>query len=175
MRTRSLWVFFVLVLVIVGCKKKEEQVLYQQKTIAAWMKDYKDLDSAVRDSALAAFRKLGPKAKRAIPILTETLNSKDSKDNNILVNVAWTHWVVSSKADTAVPVLIAALPDKDWKVRKLAVETLGKIGSKAVNAAPILESLRLNDKNKDVRDAATEALKKTGLYQQRKVSDQDSK
>ena len=61
----------------------------------------------------------------------------------------------------AVPDLVEALKDEDWRVREVAAETLGKIGTHAKSAVPVLSNV-MKDKNEDsdVRKKAAEALKK---------------
>ena len=59
------------------------------------------------------------------------------------------------------PALTIALKDKSHAVRKLAAETLGKIGPKAATAVLALTGL-LRDSSERVRGAAAEALGRIG-------------
>jgi HEAT repeat protein len=63
--------------------------------------------------------------------------------------------------DAAVKALAEALKDPDASVRQTAVQTLGRMGEKAVSAVPALAEV-LKDKEVDVRGAAAMALGRMG-------------
>jgi hypothetical protein len=63
----------------------------------------------------------------------------------------------------AVPDLVKALKDEDWRVRESAAEALGKIGPHAKAAKRDLGMIVSNEnEDRDVRESAAEALKKIG-------------
>jgi len=62
-------------------------------------------------------------------------------------------------AGPAVPSLVEALRDKDWRLRLACAQALGRIGPAAKAAIPALTKA-LKDQSKDVRKAAAEALRK---------------
>lgn len=81
---------------------------------------------------------------------------------NITLKPAWyTRYGMKSAKDTesadSVPLLIMALKDDSPRVRAIAVEKLGELGSEALSAKPDLELL-LNDKETLVSAAASKAL-----------------
>jgi len=55
---------------------------------------------------------------------------------------------------------IKGLKDSDYRVRGLAAFNLGNMGSKAAEAAPLLEKLARDDPQEKVRENAREALEK---------------
>ena len=61
----------------------------------------------------------------------------------------------------AVPALSEALRDENWHKRRLAAESLGKIGPAAADAVPALAMI-FNDENAQVRQSAAEALGRIG-------------
>jgi HEAT repeat protein len=67
-------------------------------------------------------------------------------------------WALGEIGAPAVPGLLAALRDESWQVREAAAEALGEIG------APVVPGLlaALGDTNADVREAAAAALGKIG-------------
>ncbi len=62
----------------------------------------------------------------------------------------------------AIPLLRAALKDREWSIRFAAASALGRIGPAAKEALPALWPL-LHDEDPIVRDAAREAIKKIEL------------
>jgi HEAT repeat protein len=98
------------------------------------LKALKDPDPAVRYKAASLLVRLGPVGKIAIPELRACL-----KDSNgyVRVKAAEALWTIDKTAPTVlVPVLVAALKNRDPGLRAAAVPVLGKMGAKAKNAVP---------------------------------------
>ena len=109
----------------------------------------------VRLSAAIALGVFGPKAKTAVPALTELLNDKYMW---VPVVAAETLGKIGPEAKTAVPALIELLKRKatDSNVRYEAIRALGAIGD-AKEAIPALTELR-KEHNYSVSMAAARAL-----------------
>jgi HEAT repeat protein len=101
---------------------------------------------------------LGMDAGEAIPDLMDTL-----KDPEKLVRVhSATAILLIKPAPTKerVPALILLLTEETQKdFKKILIEDLGKLGSLAQDAIPVL-SKALNDPDQDVKKAAAEALER---------------
>ncbi|MCI0377237.1 MAG: HEAT repeat domain-containing protein [Gemmataceae bacterium] len=117
-------------------------------------------DPAVRFKAVALLAKLGPVAKFAIDDLRLTL-----KDGNgfVRIKAAEALWRIDNKtpASALVPVLTAALKDKNAELRAAAAPVLGLLGPKARSAVPALIDAA-KDKDESVRVEAVLALGEIG-------------
>jgi len=84
------------------------------------------------------------------------------KDDNIWVRLfaAEAHAHINRKVDEAMEILLKAVGDPAADVRVTAVNILGEIGPAAKHATAKLTALKKNDTSEQVRQAATEALKK---------------
>ena len=100
-----------LLAVCLGCTKEPG---YQEKTLSQWKAELQDKDSGVRTAAATALRNMGPKAKVAIPALTELLRDKDS---GVRQAAARTLGNMGPEAKSAVVALTKALQDDDGKVQ----------------------------------------------------------
>ena len=67
-----------------------------------------------------------------------------------------------ARGEKVVPGLIEALHDKDWQVRKAAMEALGKLGPAAKDAVPAATTALLRDQSMDVRKEAAIMLGQIG-------------
>ncbi|MBL7133421.1 MAG: DUF1287 domain-containing protein [Phycisphaerae bacterium] len=112
-------------------------------------------DWDVRYYAAGALGRIGPAAKAAVPALEEALKDKDG-------NVRYAAAAALARLglpDRGLPVLIALLKGKSSILGKYAAMALGEIGAPAKAAIPALKEA-LEDREADVRYAATDALKK---------------
>jgi HEAT repeat protein len=86
--------------------------------------------------AVAVIRRLGPKAKDAVPALALELNDSSGDYRR---EVCFAIAAVGPDAKAAVPALIKALEDAEPQVRHSATYALGKIGPGAMDAVPSLQ------------------------------------
>ena len=150
--------------------------------VAEQVAKFKDPNPKVRQQALTALGKMGEKAKPAIPEIVEMASDKqtwvmtralmvlpdigpdetvikpmvpflgrdkDIKDMAVLV--------FAKIGDKAVPALVDAL--KDEKLTEGACNALGAIGPPAKSAVSAISAAGQKAKNKNVKDAATDALR----------------
>jgi HEAT repeat protein len=112
-------------------------------------------DAAVRYRAAETLAQLGPTAKFALPELRETLKDKNGV---VRVKAAEAIWKIEQPApSTLMPVLLAALRDKDFGVRAAAPPVIALFGAKAKPAVPALAEA-LKDKEVSVKLSAIAAL-----------------
>jgi HEAT repeat protein len=142
-------------------------------------------DPKVWKEALVTLRKLGPKAKKAIPALGDMLADEEKgKAHAFVINtlVAIGPESVPSlaegvrvksasnrsralkalgkfgpKSKDAVPAVLEALEDKEKKIRSLAAGTLPKIGARGAEVGLALARI-LADEQRSVRSAASKSL-----------------
>lgn len=114
-----------------------------------------DEDRNVRWAAAGALGNIGAQAKEAIPLLRQALDDRDEGVRQTAAEAL----VKLGVPGRAVPVLIASLEDKHWCNRRWAAKILGDVGPPAKAAIPALRKA-LKDEHAEVREAATEALKK---------------
>lgn len=122
------------VLGVIGARSKDPRAF-----IPVLCHAVKDKETSVAKTAIASLGKLGPPAELAIPnilsALRENVPSLDDSVEKALLHIG----------PKSVPELIGVLQvDKSWKVRLVAVKTLGRFGAKAKAAVPAL-ALALND------------------------------
>ncbi|MBN1679568.1 MAG: HEAT repeat domain-containing protein [Anaerolineae bacterium] len=127
----------------------------EKAAIPALIRLLRDADTRVRDAAVYALGRL--KAAAAVPGLLEVLRSgRPGPFGNALNNPVIAE-ALREIGTPAVPVLLDALSDQDWRVRLQVIETLGSI--RAAEAAPMLTGM-LHDAEWRVRWRAAEALGK---------------
>ncbi len=131
--------------------------LGDRSAIPALIKVLRDEDWRVRDAAAAALGKL--KAASAVVGLLETLRQSRPGPFGIGSNNSAITSAIREIGDSAVPVLIDALEDEDWRIRLYAVEALGQIGNNEI--LPAL-SVALRDPEWKVRWRAADLLGKLG-------------
>jgi HEAT repeat protein len=154
--------------------------------VPALTKALSDKDTYVRRFAAQALGKIGAPARSAVPALTKALKDEKKEVAEAAAEALGQIRSVQGLADTvkdkgadvsvrrkaiealadlgpqaksAVPVLINAL--KDREVRVQAAEALGAIGPDAKEAIPALKTASelKGGRNRDIRQAATKALK----------------
>jgi HEAT repeat protein len=104
----------------------------------------RDPERDIRQTVNEALRNMGPKARDAIPVLTEVLKSEDNfEDRRAAV------WVLAEIGPDALPVLIQALQDQANDVRRAAVQAIAKLGPGA-KTRPALVPLIEQFKNDNV-------------------------
>ena len=111
-----------------------------------------DRDASVRQEAVLALHEMGPMAKAAIPALTRRLGDEDC-----YVAADAAHCLDSLGSEAAANV-VPLLWDYRPRVRKLAAQTLGRIGADAKAAVPALAQ-HLSDCDASVRQEIVLALR----------------
>jgi HEAT repeat protein len=111
----------------------------------------KGKDKTLHPNALDVLSQLGPAAKDAIPELIELLEDPSLRESAATA--------LGKIGKPAVPALKEALKDNNAKVRAGACMALGEIGPDAKEALFALSSLQ-RDRDANVRDAATDAMRK---------------
>lgn len=143
----------------------------------------KDRNERVRSAAATGLGRLGRKAEDAVPALVEVLKTKPKRDTTrvLLSKIpGMTGVALPSRAQdlrdqevreqaaralgsigdpTTVGVLMDALADKGWHVRRGAAWALGRLGTVAASAVPALtQALDGDDGGEPVRLTVAEAL-----------------
>ena len=111
-----------------------------------------DSDKFVRRTAINALAQLGPEAAETVPLLTAALS-----DEQVVGHAANALAAIGPKAQPAVPALARVLADHECvEYRKAALNALARIGTEeALQAVQV----GLNDRRKEVRNAAREILR----------------
>jgi HEAT repeat protein len=133
-----------------------------ESAVPAVAKALGDPDMNVRYAACYALGSIGPAAKSAKAALQRNLASPDEF---LAMDSAWALSRIdpgcTESAPKTVPLLVKGLEQPDAMTRLHAVESLGRLGPLAKDAAAALKKA-LEDDNGDVREAAAEALKAIG-------------
>ncbi len=120
-----------------------------------------DEEESVRFSAVYALGKIGPDASSAVDTLKEHI-ADESNDKYFRAACAWALVQIDpseENVDHAVPLLIDGLDSEEAFVRYEMAQVLGQLGAAAEDAVGPLQDLT-DDPDQDVREAATEAIKK---------------
>ncbi len=127
-----------------------------------------DAVAEVRMDAVIALEGLGTRARPAIPVLIRALKRRANRTNvgtfpfTIQEMAALALGRATAGTTEGVAVLLEALQGaRTASKRRLIARALGEVGAPAREAAPRLRAL-LDDKNREVREAAEEALGKIG-------------
>ncbi len=113
-------------------------------------------DSLARRMSVVTLGMIGADAKTAIPSLQTLLVGDDPYESAL--SAAAINDIDPTRIDITGPVLSMALGSESPSLRKLAVESLGKLGSRARAYEQEITKL-LRDENESVRDAAATAIK----------------
>jgi HEAT repeat protein len=118
----------------------------------------KDKEAGVRRRAIVTLGKIGPEGRQGVPALREIVKSES--DKQVVTYAIRTLGALGKEARDAVPELVAKCRvEVSLEVRLAAIEELGHIGTDAKEAIPAL-TIATKDGRTDVREAATEALKR---------------
>jgi HEAT repeat protein len=134
-----------------------------KEAVPQLIKALQDSEPKVQYTACYALGKIGPGATDAIAALQET--AKSSEDKFLKVTSLWALLKIKPtdaplKA-LAMPLLIKALEESDRDLVKVEVaNTLGEIGPPAIVAIEALQKAAKESSSAEVREAATEAIKK---------------
>jgi hypothetical protein len=85
--------------------EKQNEAVYQGKTVSQWIEALKDKDKGTRIAAAFALGKIGPAAKDAVPALIEALKDKD---RDVRSTAAQALSGIGPAAKAAVPALTEA-------------------------------------------------------------------
>lgn len=117
-------------------------------------------DPFVRAQLAQALGAIGPAAKLAVPALIEALKDKDA---HVRANAVEAIGEIGVPIAEVVPALIRATSDEDDFVRFMAAGALGQLGHNALIAVEPLIRLLKNDRAKNSRWIAAEAIGKVDV------------
>ena len=123
------------------------------RVVPAIITSLADPEETVRVVGSVALQGIG---EPAVPYLIDALTTAPSAD--IRLNAAYALGEIGTPLDTIIPVLIKALTDVEWNVRRLVVRALVNIGTPAVD--PLVKAL--NSPDQDLRRMAERALNDMG-------------
>jgi HEAT repeat protein len=101
-------------------------------------KDLKDRNASFRWATASFLGDMGPAAKPAIPLLEETVTNSGKEVESVCIQS------LAEISPETMPFLTNLLADRDPAIRISAIVALGKLGSEAKAAVPLLEKA-LND------------------------------
>jgi HEAT repeat protein len=143
-------------------KPDMETWLVQHKVIKPRpITSYFDAKASYNSLGLLALEELGPDGKAAIPALIQMLGDKDGKTGEMGVDAGSAYLILRGMAPESIGPLIQSLSGTNSQVRALAAGALGKIGTNANAAIPVLE-VWLHDKNLGFRMEACDVLGSLG-------------
>lgn len=122
----------------------------------------RDPEDAVREYAARALGRIGPAAKPAVPTLIDLLQKDEERD--VREHAAKSLGLIGREAlgdqvAAAVAALTRGLKDEERDVRENSARTLGQLGDASRAAIPALREAAKEDKDREVRREAAEALK----------------
>jgi HEAT repeat protein len=131
--------------------------------IATLQHGKRDPYGGIRVSAIRALTEITPVSTEAINAIEQALGDQIEGDRTdyVRANAAIALWQVTRKSANIIPVLIEIADRKENgpRIRGMAIETLGDIGTDAKVAVPALMRACL-DADRDVADVASRALKR---------------
>jgi HEAT repeat protein len=128
-----------------------------ERAVPALIEALADADDGVQTAVIQALHKLGAAARPAVPVLAKVLE----KEKYVGVWAARAFPDIAPNDKIAHAALTKALKHESDHTRKVAAESLGRIGSRAAGAVAGLTAA-LMDKNGGVRVASAKALGKMG-------------
>jgi HEAT repeat protein len=153
-----------------GCARQAVPVASEKKSaalsIAALVDQLKLDDRQARLEALGQLRKLGPRAKEAVPTLTKVL---DDKDPSVRAGAAVALGCIGADAKPAVSALLSKLKDADKNVRVASATALAGIGVRDNRTLSAL-SEALKEPDATLRVVIAEALAQLDLQSQDAVT-----
>jgi hypothetical protein len=126
--------------------------------IADLMPRLRDEDGTISLHTAITMGNIGPAAKESLPILLEFTKSDKS---TVRIYSARALWKVSGQVEPALTVLEAGIQDNSAKFRWAALVFLGKMGTNALRAVPLLVEAS-KDADKEVGSLAIQALAEIG-------------
>jgi len=130
-----------------------------KEAVPALKEALKDPDKRVRYNAAKSLSKVGSDARPATGALIDALSDSDSGTRYYAAKTLAKLKLKGEDGQAAVPGLIGTLKDSNPRTRYYAVKCLQDIGAEAKQATAALREAS-RDADKDVRQAATGALKK---------------
>lgn len=115
----------------------------------------RDQDIGIRGMSAWILGEMGPKAKEAVPALTQALADPDEWVRTTAAPALVK--ILGRKATAAIPVLIEGLRDEDADIREDCLRGLKTLGPVAREAVPAV-TRRLRDENSTIRLLAAETL-----------------
>jgi HEAT repeat protein len=136
-----------------------------QEALPALVKALADKNPSVQQRAGEILKKIDPTANKTVPALLKVLTENPQVGRWITVQTFQSltaivpKWAQSKGTHQAIRSLIETLQNHvhDYRSRKIAIETLGKMGNSALKVLPYLV-VALVDDNHQIRQAANDAL-----------------
>ena len=141
----------MLLLLLTGCGRDETY------TVPGLTQRLQDNDPGMRYTAAKTLGSYGVEAKPAVPQLTQAL--KDT-DPSVRVGAAYALAAIGPDAESALSALTDALKDPDAELRVAAAYAIPAVGPAAQTALPTLQQLAQRDRERRVREGATQAIRK---------------
>lgn len=116
-------------------------------------------DIQIRKSVVLALAKIEVKTERVIMELTRSLREEEHKEVQLALMQALGS--IGPQAESAVPVLVSRLREKDLELRLAALDALAEFKEAAKSAIPILVKL-LGDTESELSNAASNTLSRIG-------------
>jgi HEAT repeat protein len=125
------------------------------------LKDEEEKSAALRLTVARALGNMGYHPRQALPVLLDALEDDDADITMLeLIELLAPH---GRAAKEAAPIIAQLLVEnKDWRVRRQAALTLGRIGVASEDSLPALKTA-VKDKHEAVRAAAAEGLGGSGI------------
>jgi hypothetical protein len=137
--------------------RPDEGPLFQGRSAARWLEQYKDADPKFRAEAVHALGFIAPKKKELAPFLIGAMKTDDDPKVRASAEAA-----LAGLGAEIIPRMIDLVQDKEsLTARQGAVSVLGRIGPSAKAAVPVLIDA-LKDKDLPLRHRAVLALTKIG-------------
>ena len=161
MTSKSLIGCLCLVVMVLGCRPQprplenweKREHTYTDKTPEEWIKILRHRSPQARRKAVDALIQYGP---QTVPALIKVL--QDKKLGGSRLSAARALGGIGPDAKAAVPALIDAMRESDWKDRDGAAEALGDIAQRLHKTIPALVEAMGRDDDERVRGMAARAL-----------------
>ena len=118
-----------------------------------------DSNKKIRLRSVKTLGRMNHSVVKAVPALIAVVKNRQEKKTVRIVFLN-TLGSIGKDSDDVVPFLIQTLGDRNKRVRRKAIQVLGKLGPSAVDAVPVLKILSKIDPAAANRKVADEAVKK---------------